>query len=158
MIPIEFIPLQTDLVMALRRGGGDAYGLPPEHHVSDGQGNPCRHCLDFIPEGQGMLVLAHRPFGRLHPYAETGPIFLCADDCARWSGDDLPPILSDSPDFLLKGYSARERIAYGTGRVVPRDGVAAYAAQLLARDDIAFVDVRSARNNCYQTRIIRRQG
>ena len=77
---------------------------------------------------------------------------------APWAGAGLPPALTGSPDFLVKGYFANERIAYGTGQITPRDGVMAYAAGLLARDDIAFVDVRSARNNCFQARIIRSKG
>ena len=65
------------------------------------------------------------------------------------------PILTSSPDYLLKGYSAAERIVYGTGRVVAAGDIVDYAGRLLARDDISFVDVRSARNNCFQCRIVR---
>lgn len=153
--PITFHPLPSDQVRALRRGGADAYGNPAERVLSDGSGAPCRHCLDFIPAGAAMLILAHRPFTALQPYAETGPIFLCADDCAAWTGAGLPPILTTSPEFLLKGYTAAQRIRYGTGKVVARDGVADYAAELLSRVEIAFVDIRSARNNCFQLRVTR---
>ena len=152
---LRFTPLPTDHVTALRHGGLDAYGLPPERVVSDGGGNPCRHCLDYIPKGEEMLILAHRPIAKLHPSAETGPIFLCARDCAPWQGAGLPPILNASPDYLLKAYGSDERIIYGTGRVTPKDQVAEYAAELLVRDGVAFVDLRSARNNCFQIRIRR---
>ncbi|MEY4697466.1 MAG: hypothetical protein RIT14_1894 [Pseudomonadota bacterium] len=155
MPQIRFHPLPTATATALRQGAPDANGQRPEQHLSDSAGNPCRHCLCFIPAGAPMLILSYRPFASLHPYAETGPIFLCAQDCAPWTGPGLPPILTDSPDFLLKGYRADERIAYGTGRVVPKADLAAYGEALLARDDIAFVDVRSARNNCFQVRITR---
>lgn len=150
-LKIEHMP--SDRAQALRAGGPDAYGNAPERLVSDGVGAPCRHCLDMVPAGRPMLVLAYRPFARLQPYAETGPVFLCGDDCAPWSGAGLPPILSASPDYLLKGYSPDQRIVYGSGRIVPRDRVLAYAAELLARPDIAFVDLRSARNNCFLLRI-----
>ena len=33
------------------------------------------------------------------------------------------------------------------------DALAAYAAEVLSRPSVAYVDVRSARNNCFQTRI-----
>ncbi|WP_353473750.1 DUF1203 domain-containing protein [Salipiger sp. H15] len=155
MAKIKFLPLPSDTVSALRNGGPDAYGHPPEKAPSEGAGNPCRHCLGFVPEGAEMLILAHRPFDALQPYAETGPIFLCAEDCTAWSGDGIPPILTSSPDYLLKGYTADQRIRYGTGKVVPRDEVEGYAAALLDREEIAFVDVRSARNNCFQLRIVR---
>jgi hypothetical protein len=65
----------------------------------------------------------------------------------------LPPILGTSPDYLLKAYGRDDRIIYGTGRVTPAQDVESYAAQLLSRGDVAYVDVRSARNNCFQTRI-----
>jgi Protein of unknown function (DUF1203) len=147
--------LDLGTVAAVRAGGPDAYGRPAERVMSDGPGNPCRHCLDFVPEGEGMLILAHRPFAELQPYAETGPIFLCADDCARHDGRSRPRVLTSSPDYLLKGYSDSERIVYGSGRVVPRDEVESYAETLLSDPHIAFVDVRSARNNCFQLRIRR---
>ncbi|MFT4151419.1 MAG: DUF1203 domain-containing protein [Paracoccaceae bacterium] len=155
MPDLIYQPMPTEAARALRAGAADAYGLPAERVIATSTGNPCRHCLDFVPEGAGMLILAHRPFPELQPYAETGPIFLCAADCAAWSGQGVPPILRASPDYLLKGYTADHRICYGTGRVVMRDEVPTYAAALLARAEIAFVDVRSARNNCFQLRIRR---
>ena len=76
---MRFLALPTDTVRALRAGAPDAHRRAPERAVSDGGDNPCRHCLTEIPEGRGMLVLAHRPFTTPQPYAESGPIFLCAD-------------------------------------------------------------------------------
>ncbi len=153
-IVYEAIP--TDVVRAIRAGGPDAYGNPAERGaVSDGDGIPCRHCLKDVPAGREYLILAHRPFGALQPYAETGPIFLCADDCARGGGAEVPAILTTSADYLLKGYHGDDRIFYGTGRVVPKDAAAGYAEELLADPGVAYVDVRSARNNCFQMRIRR---
>jgi len=150
-------PMPTDRVHALRRGAPDANGQPAERTTSDGGGNPCRHCLRDIPEGAEMLILAHRPFATLQPYAECGPVFLCADDCAAWEGDadSLPPVLTARDSFLIKGYFATERIAYGTGATLPAAEVPAAIAAILARPDVAFVDIRSARNNCFQARAIR---
>jgi hypothetical protein len=104
-----FIPLETETVRHIQAGGRDAYGQPAETTVSDGQGNPCRHCLRQIPAGAGMLILAHRPFPGLQPYAETGPIFLCATGCDRSGGTDVPDILTTSPDYLLKGHGNDHR-------------------------------------------------
>lgn len=139
----RFTPLPSDVVKTLRSGGTDAYGCLPERKISDGQGNPCRHCLGLIPKGAEMLILAYRPFDELQPYAETGPIFLCAAECKPWADAGFPPML-DSPDYLLKGYTTVQRICYGTGKIVARDEIAIYAEELLAREEISFVDVRSA--------------
>lgn len=150
-----FQGLNSDVARGLRAGGPDANGMLAERGQGDGSGSPCRHCLNHVGEGAGMLICAHRPFTALQPYAELGPIFLCAQDCAPYRDSDLPPVLTTSPDYLVKGYDARERIIYGTGQVTPQAGLEAYVAQLLARDDVAFVDIRSARNNCWLARATR---
>ncbi|MFN0113165.1 MAG: DUF1203 domain-containing protein [Paracoccaceae bacterium] len=151
---LRFHPLPADEVRRLRAGCPDAYGNPPERGaLSDGKGVPCRHCLRDVPAGREYLILAHRPFPDPQPYAETGPIFLCADECAPGGGTEVPEILTTSPDYLLKGYSPAHRIVYGTGRVIPKADLAAYAETVLSDPRVAFVDVRSARNNCFQMRI-----
>ena len=152
---MRFTPLDPDTVAAARRGDPDANGLPPERATSPGAGHPCRCCLRGIEQGEPMLVLAARPFASLHPYAELGPIFLHAEECEPWDGSGPPPVLATSPDYLLKGYDAAERIVYGTGSIVPADEVTARADALLSNGGIAFVDVRSARNNCWLARAIR---
>ncbi len=155
MTEITYHPLPSDTVAALRAGGPDAYGLTPERTISDGNGMPCRSCLGNIPDGAAMLIFAHRPFAELQPYAETGPLFLCADDCTAFRERGLPPILTTSAAYLLKGYTADERICYGTGKTVAPADISTYASELLSREEIAFVDVRSASNNCFMTRITR---
>lgn len=145
--------LPTDEVRALQAKGPDANAQVAEHSVSDGSANPCRHCLKDVPKGKGMLILAYRPFTRMHPYAETGPIFLCSGPCARWqSASDLPPILATSPEYLIKGYDAGERIVYGTGAIALAETLSARIDAILENPSVAFVHIRSARNNCYQAR------
>lgn len=147
--------LPTPTVRAYQNGGHDAHGHPAERHISDGGGNPCRHCLRDIPQGDEMLILAHRPFDVAQPYAETGPIFLCAAPCAQGGGAHMPEILHSSPDYLLKGYGEDDRILYGTGAIVPKTDIPSYAARLFENAKVAYIHVRSARNNCYQLRIDR---
>jgi len=142
-------------VAQIRAGGPDANGQPAERAISDGMGKPCRCCLRPVPAGAEMLILSARPFDTLHPYAEQGPIFFCADDCVPWEEDGLPPILESSPQYLLKAYDADERIIYGTGQITARADLETYAQTLFARDDVAYIDVRSATNNCFLTRIPR---
>ena len=83
---MRFSPIATPIARAYQSGGLDANGQVPERQISDGDGNPCRHCLNLIPKGAEMLVLAHRPFPAPQPYAEVGPIFLCADACEAGGG------------------------------------------------------------------------
>ncbi len=154
---IAFTPIPTDAARALQAGGPDAYGQAAERRVSDGDGVPCRHCLRQVPAGADYLVLAYRPFPALQPYAETGPIFLCADPAAckpPEPKDGLPDML-DSPGYILRGYGPDDRIVSGTGGVVPTETIPARAEALLARPEVAYVHLRSASNTCFQARIDR---
>ena len=152
---LRFLPIPTELARALRQGAADAHGLSPERAgPSPGSGVPCRHCLRQVPAGEAYLIAAHRPFRGLNPYTETGPIFLCAADCPP-GGPDLPAAMLAAPAYILRAYSADERIIYGSGAVTPTDSIAARCAALLADPAAAFVHLRSAGNNCFFCRIER---
>lgn len=150
---IRFIPLSAATAEAYRNGGLDAYGHKPERAISDGDGIPCRHCMAMVPKGKSYLIVAHRPFDGLNPYTETGPIFLCADACERAQESAALPTFLKSSGYIVRGYGADERIVYGSGGVVARDTIAEKSAQLLARQEIDFVHVRSASNNCFHCRV-----
>ncbi|AHK44357.1 MULTISPECIES: DUF1203 domain-containing protein [Ensifer] len=152
---LRYIPMSTDQAERLRQGGNDAYGNPPERQISDGDGVPCRHCLGNVDAGDTYLIFALRPFTSLQPYAETGPVFMHADECPAYSDEVRPPILTSSKDYLLRGYGSNERIIYGTGGVVPAEQLESRAEALLSMPEVASVHVRSAKNNCYQCRIER---
>jgi hypothetical protein len=55
----------------------------------------------------------------------------------------------------VRGYGADDRIVYGTGGVIETMRIPERAAELFSRPDIAYVQVRSASNNCYHCRIER---
>ncbi len=153
---IKFQALPTEIVRKLQAGAPDANGQVPERQISNGGGNPCRHCLEQIPEGEEMLVLGYRPFPGLQPYAEVGPIFLCAKPCARHpETGDAPPILDNKEEILMRGYTRDDRILYGTGKVIPVNSVQDAAEAMFGNEDVAYIHLRSASNNCYQVRIER---
>lgn len=156
---IRFRAMPTDVARQFQTGEPDAYSLPPEKRTSDGSSRiPCRHCLTDVAAGDEYLVLAYRPFAGLQPYAETGPVFLHARECSRHPDtSETPALLLKSQQMIVRGYATDERILYGTGAVVPTGRIAAVATMLLARPEVAFVDVRSATNNCFQCRIDREQ-
>ncbi len=104
---LNYVAMPVGEAERLRQGGPDAYGDQPERRISDGDGVPCRHCLRNVDEGQPYLVLAYRPFSSVQAYAETGPIFMHAENCAIHDGDALPPILASSKSYLLRGYGGR---------------------------------------------------
>lgn len=156
MTSICYHAMPTEHARAFQSGAPDANGQAPERHISDGDGNPCRHCLTEIAAGDPYLILAYRPFPGPQPYAEIGPIFLHAGPCERHPEVAVAPAMFLGWERLLvKGYSANDRIVYAVGAVVEVREMDAYAAELLAREDIAYVHARSAQFNCYQVRIDR---
>ena len=155
-MPVRFLPLPTADARRYQAGEADAYGLPPETLVSDGGGNPCRHCLTEIPAGEPMLVLAYSPFPGRQPYAETGPIFLCARPCAGHPVEhDLPAMFRGWQQALVRGYTAAHRIRYGSGRVTDMQQVVRAAEEIFRDPEVRYIHLRSASYNCYQCRIER---
>ena len=156
MTALRYLALNSGAVLALQDGAPDANGQPPERHIADGDGVPCRHCLAEVPQGEPYLILAHRPFPAPQPYAELGPIFLHAEPCRRHEpAAGLPALYRTRDQVLLRGYGADDRIVYGTGRVIGGAEIEPRSAELLARPDVAYLHLRSASNNCYHFRIER---
>lgn len=156
MAKIKFLPIPTETVRAYQAGGLDPNGHAPERHISDGDGKPCRHCLENIAAGEPYLILAHRPFPAPQPYAEQGPIFLHANSCQTYGAPaEIPAMLLTSEAMIIRGYGVDDRIKYGTGQVIETPLLANKAAELLEREDIVYLHVRSARNNCFQCRVER---
>jgi len=150
-----FLPMKTDVVRALQRGGPDANGRTPEKFISDGTGLPCRHCLANIEEGDEVLVLSHKPFQTKQPYAEQGPIFLHSAECEPYENiADLPAMYAPEGQLLLRGYCKDERIIYGTGRITENSKITQVADHIFRNPDVQFIHARSASNNCYQFKII----
>jgi len=156
MVHASFVALPTAEVHAVQDGCPDANGMPPERHVSDGDGNPCRHCLTEIALDRPMLILAWRPFPECQPYAEVGPIFLHAERCPRYDGDrGIPPMFLARERLLFRAYDANHRIVYGTGQIARSGELMVLSEQLLVRQEIAYLHIRSVSNGCYQCRIER---
>ncbi|MDA4846223.1 DUF1203 domain-containing protein [Hoeflea poritis] len=153
---ILFKALPTETVRALQSGGADSNRQKPERCTSDGVGIPCRHCLRFVQKDRAFLTIGHRPFESVQPYAETGPIYLCADACERRADSDaLPDVMKTSPQFIIRGYSADERICYGTGKVVATADIVSACETMFEDVQIAFIHIRSASNNCFYCRVER---
>lgn len=152
---ILFEPMDETTAARFRNGGPDANGNAPERHISDGGGVPCRRCMKLVVQGEPYLIAAWRPFAASHAYAETGPVFLHAQACAP---DPIPPgelpAFLASPDYILRGYDADERIVYGTGGVISLDAIAARIMDLLSEPAVKAVHIRSSRNNCYHCKAV----
>ena len=155
-MPLHFSGMPTDLATAFRAGVPDANCQAPERRISGGDGVPCRHCLRLVEKDEPYLTLAYRPFPELQPYAEVGPVFIHAEDCDAYNTHEkLPERERKGTGRILRGYGTDNRIVYGTGIVVSNEEIEEKAEAILARDDVAYVHMRSATNNCFTLRIDR---
>lgn len=153
-MPLNFEAISTDYAHHLQNGGLDAYKNTPERILSDGNGNPCRHCLNEIPKDIPMLLLAYQPFPIRQPYAETGPIFLCITSCKRHSDSThLPKLFADWDQLLIRGYDINHHIVSGTGRVIHPSTVETDLQQGFQNPDVTYFHIRSATNNCYLAKV-----
>lgn len=146
--------IDSVFVNLVRNGGNDANGQPALSTKATGLANPCRHCLQLIAEGDDKLVLAYRPFGGLHPYAEVGPIFLHRHECQRYEREQLPDWFAYLQPALVRGYGHDDWIRYETGNVVAGAELGAACARILSNPEVAYVHVRS-KFNCFQCRVDR---
>ena len=151
-LSIEGIPAAD--ATRLRNGGVDANGQPPQVHIASGGRNPCRHCLQPIANGEEMLVLAYRPFDRLQPYAECGPIFLHRRDCERYVSDHLPGWFEHLSPAVIRGYGSDNVIRYETGDVVDGKELTGACERILSDRNVTYVHIRS-KFNCFQCRVDR---
>ncbi|MEM8859554.1 MAG: DUF1203 domain-containing protein [Chloroflexota bacterium] len=60
--------------------------------------------------------------------------------------------------MLIRGYSSANRIKYGTGKAVLISDVEEEARNIFSDPNVAYVYLRSAKNNYYQLRIERAKG
>lgn len=146
--------IPSERANALRAGEPDANAQSPLIRRAEGQGNPCRHCLGLIEEGDEKLVLAYRPFDSAQPYAEVGPIFLHRAECAHYNADRLPAWFDYLQPALVRGYGTDDWIRYETARVLPGTELTEACERILSDPEVAYVHIRS-RYNCFQCRVER---
>lgn len=146
--------IPTEHAVRLRAGAPDANGQPALRRTARGMANPCRHCLQLIPDGAEKLVLAYRPFEGVQPYAEVGPVFLHADECSRYDAQTLPHWFAYLTPAIIRGYGTDHWIRYETGAVVSGSELTEKCQEILADPEVAYVHIRS-KFNCFQCRVER---
>jgi hypothetical protein len=148
----RIVPLSTEVAERARRAT-EAGAVDHAVVIADSPtGYPCRHCLRFAKPGERMILFPYAAIPPDHPYSETGPIFVHAEPCERYSAT------RDYPDDLRRGRAFR---AYNASYEMIDAEVAngsepeAIVEKLLQNPETAFVDARSVTRGCYTFRIRR---
>jgi hypothetical protein len=143
----QYLPIDDETVRAVRETLHDAHGNALHVQTSNDDSAPCRSCLRVTPRGTRLILFAHRPFSTSGPYAETGPVFVCADACEPYRANDVFP-----PDFRSRKLVFR---AYDTEGSI-HDATLAHGAdaertlaELFASDAVRTVHVRNPAWGCF---------
>ena len=142
----RIVPLPTEVAETARRA---AKAGAADHAIvmaDSATGYPCRHCLHWAKPGERVILFpfASVPLG--HPYSESGPIFVHAESCQRYSATQEYPA-----DFrkgrVFRAYDANHNMidAEVADRAEPEEVI----EKLLENPETAFVHVRSVTRGCY---------
>jgi Protein of unknown function (DUF1203) len=148
----RILPLPTEIAETARRvvkAGAADHALI----TADSPGSsPCRHCLRWAQLGERVILFPYAAIPSGHPYSETGPIFVHADECQRYSATNEYPA-----DFrngrVFRAYDAKYKII--DAQVMNGSDPEAVIESLFQNPDTAFVDVRSVTHGCFTFRVQR---
>jgi hypothetical protein len=148
----RIVPLPTDVAETARRL---AQTGEPDHAImvaDSPRGYPCRHCLHWAQPGERVILFPYASIPPGHPYSETGPIFVHAEPCQRYSATDEYPA-----DFrnrrVFRAYDANYNII--DAEVANENEPKAVIEKLLRNPKSEFVDARSVTHGCFTFRIMR---
>jgi hypothetical protein len=148
----HIVPLPTEIAGAARRlvnaGAADHTFITVDSPGS----SPCRHCLRWAQPGQRVILFPYAAIPSGHPYSETGPIFVHANECQRYSATSEYPA-----DFrsgrVFRAYDAKYNII--DAQVMNASEPEVVIESLFQNPDTAFVDVRSVTHGCFTFRVQR---
>jgi hypothetical protein len=148
----RIIPVSSEIADAARRAvkaGAVDHALIT---VDSPESSPCRHCLRWAQPGERVILFPYTAIPSGHPYSETGPIFVHANDCQRYSStNEYPADFRDGR--VLRAYDSNHNII--DAQVANGSEPEVVIESLFQNADTAFVDVRSVTRGCFTFRVQR---
>jgi len=148
----RILPLPTEIADAARREANAGAADHALITVDTPESAPCRHCLRWAQPGERVILFPYAAIPSGHPYFETGPIFVHADKCQRYSATNEYP-----DDFrngrVFRAYDSKYNII--DARIVDGSEPEAVIESLFQNPETTFVDVRSVARGCFTFRIQR---
>jgi hypothetical protein len=148
----RIVPLATEVAETARRVAASG---APDHAVitvDSPRGYPCRHCLRWAQTGEQVILFPFTAIPPGRPYSESGPIFVHAKPCERYSATGEFPA-----DFrsgrVMRAYNSKNDMI--DAELVNGTEPEAVVEKLLQNPETAFVDARSVTRGCYTFRIQR---
>ena len=113
---------------------------------------PCRHCLRWAQPGERVILFPYAAIPSGHPYSESGPIFVHADKCQRYTTtDEYPAAFRNGRVF--RAYDSNYNII--DAQVVDGREPELVIQEFFENPETAFVDARSVTHGCFTFRVQR---
>ena len=148
----HIVPLPAEIAEAARRAVNAGAADHALVTVDSPESAPCRHCLRWAQPGERVILFPYAAIPSGQPYSETGPIFVHADECQRYSATSEYPA-----DFrngrVFRAYDSKYNII--DAQVMNGSEPEVLIEMLFQNPDTAFVDVRSATRGCFTFRVQR---
>jgi hypothetical protein len=148
----HIVPVATEIAEAARRAINAGAADHALITVDSSESSPCRHCLRWAKPGEHVILFPFTAIPPGHPYSETGPIFVHADDCQRYSTPNEYPA-----DFregrVFRGYDEKYNMI--DAQVLDGREPDLVIQKFFQNPDTAFVDARSVTRGCFTFRIQR---
>jgi hypothetical protein len=141
-------PIEPARLAAMRAAGHDEHANPFTAYPALGW-EPLRCCLRLAGERESIALISYAPFATVSPWAEVGPVYVHADACAGFDGDELPEQLRTGPR-ILRTYRADETMDYAHVTLVPEgEDLEPALSKLFAEPGVATVHVRAMLTQCF---------
>jgi hypothetical protein len=148
----HIVPLPTEIADAARHAVSAGAADHSLISVNSPSSSPCRHCLRWAQPGERVILFPYAAIPSGHPYSETGPIFVHANECQRYSATSEYPA-----DFrngrVFRAYDSNYNIV--DAQVVNGSEPEVVIESLFQNPNTAFVDVRSVTHGCFTFRVLR---
>ncbi len=151
-LSFRIVPLLSEVAEAARRLAANG---APDHAIvvaDSPRSYPCRHCLRFAQPGERMILFPYPSIPAGHPYSESGPVFVHAEPCERYTTTREYPA-----DFrngrVMRAYNSSFDMV--DAEVANGSEPEAVVEKLFQNPETAFVDARSVTRGCYTFRIER---
>ena len=146
----RIVPLPTKVAEQARQVAESGAADHTVIKVDSATGYPCRHCLRWAKPGECVILFPYASIPPGHPYSETGPIFVHAEACQRYSAtDEYPADFRNGRAF--RAYDADYNMI--DAHVVNGNNPEAAIEKLFRNPKIEFVDARSVTHGCFTFRI-----
>jgi hypothetical protein len=113
---------------------------------------PCRLCLRTFEQGESRVLFTYDSYAGVAEFPQPGPVYVHADDCARYDREGFPPDLH-TLKLTFEGIAAGPLVV--ALERTDGGGVDDAIERLFDNADVGFVNVRNTEAGCFVARVDR---